>query len=281
MSLFLQNLIDRNQINAVNAKASPIVQPRQRARFESSPASETLNHTDTEFTDNPTSAETDTPGTGSMMPHHEPKAVLAKSNSESTPHSHISEQTNVENTVTQPNQQLGEINERISALRLQVGNKTPAVNINDNSQAHQNHHPKQDINQQSVIQPFAVPTNLAIEGHKHVPSEHPDLKPQIIQSLETESKQNKDHQPEQNSTPQSGLLQEPDWLTKVQTDLNHRLQEIKATIEPDPVINVSIGCVEVKAVQSDTAKHTKSRKKPSGVMSLDDYLKQREIRGRA
>ncbi len=46
----------------------------------------------------------------------------------------------------------------------------------------------------------------------------------------------------------------------------------------EQVVNVTIGRVEVKAVQSSTTEKSQPRKKPSGVMSLDDYMKKRQGR---
>ena len=80
---------------------------------------------------------------------------------------------------------------------------------------------------------------------------------------------------------QPGLLQIPVWLTQMQTDLHHRWQEINTKVEAEPVVNVTIGRIEVKAFNADSAKQPTPRNKPTGVMSLDDYLKQRESRERA
>lgn len=81
--------------------------------------------------------------------------------------------------------------------------------------------------------------------------------------------------------PSSGLLQLPGWLTDMQADLRSRWQESSSPVSsaPEPVINVTIGRVEVRAVQAMTAQKTQRNSKPSGIMSLDDYLKQRESRG--
>ena len=74
----------------------------------------------------------------------------------------------------------------------------------------------------------------------------------------------------------SGALQIPAWLSDMQTDLNSRWREINAKSKVEPVVNVTIGHVEVRAVQAETVKQAKPQKKPTGVMSLDDYLRQRE-----
>ena len=86
---------------------------------------------------------------------------------------------------------------------------------------------------------------------------------------------------EQRQAKQDGLLLVPNWLTAMQVDLNNRWQEMNSKEEVEPVVNVTIGRVEVRAVQSNPVKQPKTANKPSGVMSLDDYLKQREHRGQA
>jgi hypothetical protein len=72
-------------------------------------------------------------------------------------------------------------------------------------------------------------------------------------------------------------LEPPSWLSDMTTQLTQRLQD--AEQKTDPVINVTIGRVEVRAVQTDTQKITRQAKKPTGVMTLDDYLKRCENRG--
>ncbi len=79
--------------------------------------------------------------------------------------------------------------------------------------------------------------------------------------------------------PWSGSLEPPSWLSEMQIEFNQRWNELNSRPEPEPVINVTIGRVEVRAVQADTPKQTRRQKKPSGVMSLDEYLNQRERRG--
>lgn len=78
-----------------------------------------------------------------------------------------------------------------------------------------------------------------------------------------------------NHTDQS-QLEPPSWLADLKNKLTQRLQD--AEKKPDPVINVTIGRVEVRAVQTDTQKIKQQTKKPTGVMTLDDYLKRREGR---
>jgi hypothetical protein len=76
------------------------------------------------------------------------------------------------------------------------------------------------------------------------------------------------------------LLIPPAWLMEVQSRFGERWQSQKSKMETEPVINVTIGRVEVRATQARTESKPKRQKKPTGVMSLDDYLKQREHRER-
>jgi hypothetical protein len=87
-------------------------------------------------------------------------------------------------------------------------------------------------------------------------------------------------------TNQEGQLNIPGWLADMQSDINKRWQHINAKIESTkPVVNVTIGRVEVRAAH-DTGlqapgSQKKAQKKPSGVMSLNDYLKSRDKEERA
>ena len=76
-----------------------------------------------------------------------------------------------------------------------------------------------------------------------------------------------------------GSLEPPTWFSDMQAEFNRRWNELDSKSEPEPVINVTIGRVEVRAVQADAPKKAKHQKKPSGVMSLDEYLNRRERRG--
>jgi len=74
---------------------------------------------------------------------------------------------------------------------------------------------------------------------------------------------------------QKGLLQVPSWLAEIKTELSTRMQTPDAPATAEPVINVTIGRIEVKAIKTDTEQAAKTVNKPSGIMGLDDYLKQR------
>ncbi len=84
-----------------------------------------------------------------------------------------------------------------------------------------------------------------------------------------------------SSAPESGLLQLPSWLNEMRTELRRRWQDSSPLASPaaEPVINVTIGRVEVRAMQTKTSSGAQARPQASRVMSLDEYLKQRESRG--
>jgi len=83
--------------------------------------------------------------------------------------------------------------------------------------------------------------------------------------------------PDHRDRSSDSLLWPPAWLSEVQTQFNRQWNEANKKNESEPVINVTIGRVEVRAVQADPPR-AKRKKKPTGVMSLDEYLNQRERR---
>ena len=87
--------------------------------------------------------------------------------------------------------------------------------------------------------------------------------------------QNRSSLPGNNSL--HSQLEPPSWLTDMESRFNQQAQQQEANSEP--VINVTIGRVEVRAVHTEAQKNARHSKKPTGVMTLEDYLKQREGRG--
>ncbi len=82
---------------------------------------------------------------------------------------------------------------------------------------------------------------------------------------------------DRENTALNGRLETPSWLPDMESQFNQRLQEKEA--DPEPIINVTIGRVEVRAVQTDGTNKAQRPKKPTGVMTLNEYLKRREGRG--
>ena len=130
------------------------------------------------------------------------------------------------------------------------------------------------------------PGSQQYEGQKSLPSEE---KPPLLNAAaaQLDSKTTSEHQTNhQNNAFADGegentalykSLEPPSWLAEIENRFNAHLKDIEAKTEP--VINVTIGRVEVRAVQAEAAKKTRHAKKPTGVMPLDEYLKKREDRG--
>jgi len=72
-------------------------------------------------------------------------------------------------------------------------------------------------------------------------------------------------------------LAPPSWLAEIESRFNTRMKDVEAQAEP--VINVNIGRVEVRAIQTGSAEKVKRVKKPTGVMPLEEYQKQRRGEG--
>lgn len=77
---------------------------------------------------------------------------------------------------------------------------------------------------------------------------------------------------------QAGLFQNPEWLAEIRSDLQRRARQPAAQSPSEPVINVTIGRVEVRATGAETRRSPAAGNKPSGIMSLDDYLEKRNGR---
>ena len=77
---------------------------------------------------------------------------------------------------------------------------------------------------------------------------------------------------------QTGLLHTPDWVAEVKSQLQRRYGVLDSQPEPEPVVNVTIGRVEIKAVPGNVQKQTVAADQPGSIMSLDQYLKKRSGR---
>ena len=69
-----------------------------------------------------------------------------------------------------------------------------------------------------------------------------------------------------------GLLEAPAWLSGKKSELHKGLFLNDSKVETEPVVNVTIGRIEVRANQSPAPQQPRQHKKPSGVMTLDKYL---------
>ena len=79
---------------------------------------------------------------------------------------------------------------------------------------------------------------------------------------------------ENKSNAQPGLFEIPSWLSQLQQELRARVNDRAPNNASEPVINVTIGRVEVRAVQGEQIKNNRAKPKPKTVLGLDEYLKQ-------
>lgn len=79
--------------------------------------------------------------------------------------------------------------------------------------------------------------------------------------------------------PDSDRLKPPFWVSRLAAQLRDQGLEAPPATQNEPDVNVTIGRIEVRAVPSEKTGPQRARKKFSGVMSLDQYLKQREQAG--
>ena len=79
-------------------------------------------------------------------------------------------------------------------------------------------------------------------------------------------------------THQSGLFQTPAWVAEIRSGLQNRFRETASPTLSEPIVNVTIGRVEIRAVKEEVQKQSKTSNKPGSIMSLDDYLEQRNGR---
>ncbi len=107
-----------------------------------------------------------------------------------------------------------------------------------------------DVTHSPEVMPATEPPASAVESQPDSGSDH-------LQQSE------KQHQ-----------LEVPAWLSEMTARLNSHSQQHEAKTEP--VINVTIGRVEVRAIQSETVKSASPPKRASGVMTLDEYLQRRK-----
>jgi hypothetical protein len=92
------------------------------------------------------------------------------------------------------------------------------------------------------------------------------------------SSRNTETRPAAQNPQQTGLLHTPDWVAEVKYQLQRRFGALDSRAEPEPVVNVTIGRVEIKAVPGDAQKQPVAADQPGSVMSLDEYLKKRSGR---
>ncbi len=304
MSQFLRNIIYRHQAGNANREASHIVQPRPKSRFENDAnTGESLTRHDPK-----TESATETAHIP-LAPYLRMNENTDNNNSTPLPEQTIfaqetsivdtQNQTEFPPTTKQPGIQKkpasDELSPRIHTILHQLNRQHAQNNKPSPSGLRQNTtEPKtaekidNKLLNQSTKSLFLPELDSVFKdsgfkdqdfGTLNIDSQQ--LAGQLVKDRDfdqegSDKKQTIENPPEQQGAHQAGLLQTPDWLAEMQSSLTERWQALNAQTEPEPVINVTIGRVEVRAIQ--TASPTpppQPDKKPGGIMSLSDYLEQR------
>lgn len=197
------------------------------------------------------------------------EGARSSGNQQSRPKEAISSSTHDANGMSTASLSIeGELNDRIQEILQRLDHQQLAIPNTENE--------KIDTTNADSTKPkageFAEPVQAPISRKLT----HTRVNPSTTASLQAKSSE-----PDSSAAPDPGLLQMPDWLTQMQAELNHRWQGLNQKAETEQVVNVTIGRVEVRAVQEESSGQAKRQKKPSGVLSLDDYLKHRESGGRS
>lgn len=300
MSHFLKNLIYRNQAGIANPEARTIVQPRPRSMFESTThvGSPIAQHgLDTELMK--TGVSRPSPVIPKLRPHDQTKT---DKNNPAT-HRQLDDENNFISTLSQREAQQF-ISQQTPRLKSQIVghaesvSKTEPSSPPDKRTDAQTFSASEELNQriQTILQHLNTQQTQragdpsSAEIHQHIaflnaadaldikaPSESPFVIEPAANVAQTDrmKEHNIENRVRQRETHQRGSLQTPNWLTEMQSAINSRLREMNSQHKPEPIVNVTIGRVEVRAVQTDSIKQSKPQNKPSGIMSLDDYLEQR------
>ncbi len=232
-----------------------IIQPRLPGRFEHDHSTTTLDTYDGDL--NSTKPVVDTP----QVPVQEKNRLTSEVNS------------SLNNQETR--QDAPDLTPDLTTRRDEINSANDVAAIDSHS-SHQssNHENKNEFlnrirSMQSVVGDSKAPTN---ESALNVADNSLDSVPVPAQT--NNPKNMIPSASGENSSASNSSMQPPLWMSELTARLDTGTREKEANA--DPVINVTIGRVEVRAVHPDSPKKVKQSKKPSGIMPLNEYLKKRE-----
>ncbi|MCF6256971.1 MAG: hypothetical protein L3K25_11860 [Gammaproteobacteria bacterium] len=300
MSQFLHNIIYRHQAGNANREASYIVQPRPKSRFENTVnTGESLTRHDPKIESVTEAAHMQLAPDLRMKQNADNDNLTPLAEPEQTIFAQETSGINTQNqsgsppTTKQPdiqkmstsdgeNSHIHTILTRLNSQHAQNNKPSPSGLQQNTTVPKTTEEIDNNLLNESVTSPFLPEQDATVEAPDfktlNVESQHfadPLVKNHSVNQEGRDKKQTLENPLEQQETHQAGLLQTPDWLAEIQSSLTERWQALNAQTEPEPVINVTIGRVEVRAVQTDSPTQSQPDKKPSGVMSLSDYLEQR------
>jgi hypothetical protein len=71
----------------------------------------------------------------------------------------------------------------------------------------------------------------------------------------------------------------PEWLAQLRQEIRIQAKAQRGTNAGEPTVNVTIGSIEVRAAPAEPARQPSAEHAPSGIMTLDEYLKRRDGEG--
>jgi len=283
MSQFLHNLIDRHQAGDNTFEPSQVVQPRPRARFENTDMTESFNaHDETMTQSTMTTACPSTANNVQPTPRQQtdtadttPAASNRHTNDSTSQKSILAAQL-AHKALTQASPATP-TNEQPSQATLTITDEvTPRVQ-EVLQQRHQPSTPRREPAPDIGPQPDTAPRAMEGETENILSLESTPLPQTNVEpaSSTTNSRPLNNNHSSQKAITETGVLQPPDWLAEVQSTLNDRGQTMNTETTSEPVVNVTIGRIEIKAEHTDTPTKTNTRQSPRGIMSLNEYLQQR------
>lgn len=296
VSGFMHNLMARHQDGGgADSGAAQFVQPRPRARFEADSPPSLFTDSSNNFSESGSFSQNEVASSFASSPKRISKLSVFRSDvspvepfhQESSPDKRTAAQPDEphlidfhqnKNTAAEPvltikkvpeQRQIQIVEQRAERLGGYVENSIFRI---EEIQHRLHVRPKE----QAVIPTFSE--RITVIEQERLP--HPSEARSVLQTEDEPTRQISRPASSPLSSRSAGLLELPGWLNGLQAELQNLREGASAApqTQPEPVINVTIGRVEVRAVQAMTAQRAQRSPKPSGIMSLDEYLKQREGR---
>lgn len=317
VSGFMHNLMARHQDGGgADSGAAQFVQPRPRARFEADSAPSLFTNSSNNFSESGSFSQNEVAPSFANPPKRISKLSVFRSDPPVSPVEPFHQESN-KRTAAQPDPHLT-VSQNTAAEPLSNRMKNMLHRLRTPQQQAQSdeqkppHQLEQQMRQIQIVEQRAErpgghveSSSLRMEEILHrlqVRPKEQAVMPTFSERITVIEQESLPHPPEARSVLQTedeptrqisrpassplssrsaGLLELPGWLNGLQAELQNLREGASAApqAQPEPVINVTIGRVEVRAVQAMTAQRAQRSPKPSGIMSLDEYLKQRENRG--
>ena len=298
MSNFLENIVRRHSTSAVDGETAQTVEPRLKSRFETDPGIEpsfsaaSENDQDRSGVAFKAAHDQFSPPT---LRHNEPGEKPTPDYSPDIQEDRLASlisQTETESFETglSPSElQTAHVSgsEDHSATVLLPGSDSRSERQDDTRQGPGIQTTLPDLNgwtdppprrQLSNIPPEPSAFNDAITGSLSATGKTPLALEQDHPGREQLKPDALDSHPLSRESIEPGGIQTPQWLAETSSRLQDRPETHAAQESAEPVINVSIGRIEIRTTAKAPPRQPAANKKPRSIMSLDDYLDKRNRR---